>query len=80
MRHLCLSTIPLTLVCLLASAQVPTPADKGQLSLEQAQKTAEKQAASGFDIRQRQRAHTSQAEQGLKAQDRALVRQRKAKL
>ena len=80
MKHLCLRTIALTFACLLASAQVPTPADKSNPSQEQVQKVAEKQWASDFDIRHRQRAHTSRAAEGSKAQDRALIRRRKANL
>ena len=57
-----------------------TPADKSNPSQEQVQKAAEQQSSADFDIRQRQRAYTSQAAEGSKAQDRALIRQRKAEV
>ena len=83
MKHPYLRTIPLLFACLSASAQSPTPADKFELSQEQVQKAAEQRSASDFDIRQRERAHTSRAAGGgggPKAQDRALIRRRKGQL
>ncbi len=80
MKHLFLRPLALFFARLFASAQVPTPADKGEPSQKQVQKAAGQQSGADFDIRHRQRANTSQVAGGAKAQDRALIRRRKAKL
>ena len=80
MKHLWLRPIPLLLVSLLASAQVPTTADKSAIAEKHSRKGARERQPPDFDIQQRQRVHTSQAAEGSKAQDGPLMRQRRVKV
>ena len=73
-------TISLLFGCLLASAQVPTPADKYAGSDPEALRQLKERAGADFDIRQREQAAVYGADREAKARDWELILGRRAAL